>query len=591
MLFRSRPIAESKKLKLSVELDPRLPQSMLTDSKRLQQILRNLLSNAFKFTERGMVSLRIGSVNEGWSPDHFSLNRARSVIAFCVEDTGIGIQPEKQGIIFEAFQQEDGSTSRRYGGTGLGLAISRELARLLGGEIRLTSAPGRGSTFNLYLPQAYSSRRRPRTEAFGGYRVQPAPHPEVAPAPQEIEPEVVDDRSSILPGDRVLLVVEDDPAFAQIVREAAHAHGFKSFIESRGAGAVTLARELRPDAITLDLDLPDIDGRRVLTRLKGDLDTRHIPVQVITVEQELHEPLRRGARGVLGKPATVSALDTVLLDMRGFVDRPIKNLLLVSADDALRANATETIGNSDVHTTTTTTAGEVPEALARQPFDCLVVDAALPERAGLDLVEHVVGDGTSGPPLPVVVYAGAGLDEAAQQRVARLARSGAIRAVASMEELFDATSLILHRVASALPDSHRSTLERLYPSDSVLAGRTVLIVDDDVRNIFAMTSLLERHGMKVVSAETGREGITALHDSGAVDLVLMDIMLPEMDGYETMRTIRGEDAFRDLPIIALTAKAMKGDREKCIEAGASDYLAKPVDTARLLSTVRLWLTR
>src|SRR5262249_8372689 len=248
-----RPIAESKKLKLTVELDPRLPQSMLTDTKRLQQILRNLLSNAFKFTERGTVSLRVRPVNDGWSPDHFALNRARSVIAFCVEDTGIGTQPEKQSIIFEAFQQEDGSTSRRYGGTGLGLAISRELARLLGGEIRLTSTPGRGSTFNLYLPQAYSARRHPRTAAFGGARVQPAPHPEAPPPPPEVEPEVVvDDRSSILPGDRVLLVVEDDAVFAQIVREAAHAHGFKSFIESRGANAVTLARELRPDAITLD---------------------------------------------------------------------------------------------------------------------------------------------------------------------------------------------------------------------------------------------------------------------------------------------------------------------------------------------------
>jgi hypothetical protein len=584
-----QPIAESKKLKLSFELDPRLPQSMLTDSKRLQQILRNLLSNAFKFTERGTVTLRVAPVNGGWSPDHFSLNRARSVIAFCVEDTGIGIQPGKQSIIFEAFQQEDGSTSRRYGGTGLGLAISRELARLLGGEIRLTSTPGRGSTFNLYLPQAYSSRRRPRTEAFGGYRVQPVARPDAPPAPAELDPEVVDDRSSILPGDRVLLVVEDDPVFAQIVREAAHAHGFKSFIEPRGAGAVTLARELRPDAITLDLGLPDIDGRRVLTCLKGDLDTRHIPVHVISVDRELDDPLRRGARGVLAKPPSVSALDTALLEMRGFVDRRIKNLLFVSSDEALRATAIETIGNSDVHTTATTTAAEAREVLARDTFDCLVVDASLPEHSGLELVEAVVAGDTL-PPLPVVVYGGSALDEPVQQRVERLARSGAIRAVASMEELFDATSLILHRVASTLPDDRRSMLERLYPPDGSLAGRTVLIVDDDVRNIFAMTSLLERHGMKVVSAETGREGITALHAASGVDLVLMDIMLPEMDGYETMRSIRSEEAFRNLPIIALTAKAMKGDREKCIEAGASDYLAKPVDTSRLLSTVRLWLT-
>ncbi|HKA28457.1 MAG TPA: response regulator, partial [Candidatus Binatia bacterium] len=587
-----RPIAESKKLKLSVELDPRLPQGIVTDSKRLQQILRNLLSNAFKFTERGSVTVRVGPVHEGWSPDHFALNRARSVIAFCVEDTGIGIQPEKQGIIFEAFQQEDGSTSRRYGGTGLGLAISRELARLLGGEIRLISAPGRGSTFQLFLPQAYAAPRRSRTEAFGGYRIQPATAP-TAPAapsaPAEPEPEALDDRSSILPGDRILLVVEDDPAFAQILREAAHAHGFKAFIEPRGAGAVTLARELRPDAITLDLGLPDIDGRRVLTCLKGDLDTRHIPVQVISVEQELDEPLRRGARGVLAKPATVSTLDAALLDMRGFVDRQMKSLLFASSDDVLRALVTETIGNSDVHTTVAGSVADVRTALAREAFDCLLVDAALPEQSGLELVEDLTAGGTERP-LPVVLYAPAGLDEPAQLRVERLARTGAVRLVASMEELFDATALFLHRVASGLPDRRRSMLERLHPSDGNLAGRTVLIVDDDVRNIFAMTSLLERHGMRVVSAETGPEAITTLHTAGKVDLILMDIMLPEMDGYETMRAIRAEAGFRQLPIVALTAKAMKGDREKCIEAGASDYIAKPVDTARLLSTVRLWLT-
>src|SRR5262249_14476801 len=377
---------------------------------------------------------------------------------------------------------------------------------------------------------------------------------------------------------------------AQIVREAAHAHGFKSFIESRGAGAVTVARELRPDAITLDLGLPDIDGRRVLTCLKGDLDTRHIPVQVISVDQDLDDPLRRGARSVLTKPTSVSALDTALLEMRGFVDRRTKNLLVVSSDEALRTSAIETIGNSDVHTRAIGSVAEARDALARNPFDCLVVDASLAEQSGLELVERIVAGGDR--PRPRGVYAGAAVGDAGQKRIERLARTGAIRAVGSMEELFDATALILHRVASALPDDRRSMLERLYSADGRLAGRTVLIVDDDVRNIFAMTSLLERHGMKVVSAETGPHGITALHPAaGGVYLVPRDIRRPERDGYETMRTIRREDAFRDLPIVALTAKAMKGDREKCIDAGASDYLAKPVDTSRLLSTVRLWLTR
>jgi CheY-like chemotaxis protein len=400
---------------------------------------------------------------------------------------------------------------------------------------------------------------------------------------------VVDDRNDILPGDRVLLVVEDDPAFAQILREAAHDNGFKAYIEPRGAVAVTLARELAPDAITLDLRLPDIDGRRVLARLKADLATRHIPVHVISVEAEGVAMLTRGARAVLPKPTTVETLASTFVDIRRFLDRPVKELLFVSGDDGLRSRGVELIGNGDVHTSLTTPE-QARSLLDQQAFDCVVVDAGPSEASAVALVEGVIRD-PARRHLPIVVYDPAHRRDLDAAGVERLAEGGNVRPVRSLEELFDGTALFLHRVAARLPEDKRRILEGLHDADAALAGRRVLIVDDDVRNIFAMTSLLERHGMEVRSAETGRDALDLLRGREPVDLVLMDIMLPEMDGYETMRAIRRLEGLYDLPIIALTAKAMKGDREKCIQAGASDYVAKPVDTDRLLATLRLWLTQ
>jgi signal transduction histidine kinase/DNA-binding response OmpR family regulator len=594
-----RPVAESKALDFTIALDPKLPKALRTDSKRLQQILRNLLSNAFKFTERGRVALEIAPAHDGWSPDHYVLNRSLSVVEFCVKDTGIGIQPEKQQIIFEAFQQADGSTSRRYGGTGLGLAISREIARMLGGEIAVQSRPSEGSCFKLFLPQTFVPHRPARREpAYGGYRVrttaereQPAAPEEAAGVPLPVsETEAIDDRTRIVPGDRVLLVVEDDLAYARVLLDAAHANGFKAVIETRGAAALALARELKPDAITLDISLPDIDGLRVLTRLKNDIDTRHIPIQVISIHRDLTPALRYGARSVLQKSADVEAIRQAFVDMRRFVDRPAKNLLLVQPDDAERGATLAFIGNGDVQTTALASTKEALGALAAQPFDCVVVDASPPDTSALELVEDLMRrDGPA--PLPVVVYSPGELEKKDALRLRRLAEAANVRQVRSRDELFDVTALLLHRTASALPEEKQALLARRHDADESLRARRVLIVDDDIRNIFAMTSLLERHGMEVLSAENGREAIGVLRSTPDMAIVLMDIMLPELDGYDTMRAIRAMEPFARLPIVALTAKAMKGDREKCIDAGASDYVAKPVDAERLLATIRLWLTQ
>ena len=528
-------------------------------------------------------------VHAGWSPDQFALNGSPGVVCFTVEDTGIGIPAEKQGIIFEAFQQADGSTSRRYGGTGLGLAISRELARTLGGEIKLSSAPGDGSVFRLYVPQRFMSPRTVRTEpAIGGFRV-PVQSSADAPAPDlaDSTTEPNDDRTTLLPGDRVLLAVEDDLVFAQVLREAAHANGFKVIIEPSGARAAALARELNPDAVTLDLHLPDIDGRRILKRLKSDLATRHIPVSVISVDSD--DTLRReGARGVLAKPPTVDTLTATLADMRRWVDRHAKDLLLVTADIPLRRRMLEMIGNGDVHSTTAESSREALDLLAERAFDCVVLDGATHEIGASELL-GTLRSRRDGMP-PIVVHAPRGISPQDAHAFTELAQTADVRIVGSLEELLDTTALILHRRTTTLPPQTRQVVEALHAGDRPLEGRRVLIVDDDIRNLFAMTSLLERQGMNVLSVETGTEAVTLLGSTPDVDVVLMDIMLPGMDGYATMRAIRETEHGRRLPIIALTAKAMKGDREKCIDAGASDYVAKPVETPRLLDTLRLWLT-
>jgi HAMP domain-containing protein/CheY-like chemotaxis protein/GAF domain-containing protein len=595
-----RQIAQDKKLSFKIELEVGLPKGLYTDSKRLQQVLKNLLSNAFKFTERGEVKLRVEVVREGWSLEIDSLTSSATVLAFSVSDTGIGISAEKHRVIFEAFQQADGSTSRKYGGTGLGLSISREIANLLGGEIKLTSRPGEGSKFTLYLPQTYQeSRKMNDSESGTGKQTpqlpaaisSPPPAPNfnlpIAPYPS---PVIADDRENVDPGDRVLLIIEDDVNFARILLDMAREQDFKGLVALRSDIGLAMAREFKPTAIMLDLNLPVMDGWTVLDRLKHDPTTRHIPVHIVSVEEGRQRSLQLGAIAYLQKPVSGEALSKALTDIKGFVERPVKNLLVVEDDETQRLSIVDLIGNHDVSTTAVGSGAEALATLRSRRFDCVVLDLGLPDMTGFELIEQIKQD-ASLKTLPIIIYTGKELTRAEETQLKRMAETIIVKDVRSPERLLDETALFLHRVQADLPQPKREMLEQLYQTDATLAGKKVLIVDDDMRNIFALTSLLERHKMEIVFAENGRQGIATLQNTPGINIVLMDVMMPEMDGYETMQAIRNMPQFASLPMIALTAKAMKGDREKCIEAGASDYITKPVDTEQLLSLLRVWLYR
>jgi HAMP domain-containing protein/CheY-like chemotaxis protein/signal transduction histidine kinase len=583
--------AENRRLSFEVQVDSHLGRSLVTDSKRLQQVLKNLLSNAFKFTDEGGVRLAISQAAIGWSHDHPILNKAASVVAFEVSDSGIGIPLDKQRIIFEAFQQADAGTSRKYGGTGLGLAISRELANLLGGEIQLRSAPGKGSTFTLYLPQTYvgptaAPSASDRASATLNAAIQLA-SVKVTELPVE---RIEDDRENLQADDPVLLIVEDDSHYARIVRDLAHDKGFKVVVATRGAEALMLAREFHPTAVSLDVFLPDMLGWTVLNHLKQDAETRHIPVQMLTLDEDRHHGLARGAFSFVTKPVTSDELESALTRIREFSMPRRKRLLVVEDNPAEQFSICELLGNDDIDVKVVSTGKESLSSLAEHPFDCVVLDLRLPDMSGFDVLERV-RDTPSLNDLPVVVFTGKELSPEEDARLRTLARSVVVKGVESPERLLDETALFLHRVVADLPAEKQRMLDRLHRSDDALVGKKVLVVDDDVRNIFALSSVLERRGMTVLTAGTGREAIATLESTPDLAIVLMDIMMPEMDGYETMQVIRQNAAFRRLPIIALTAKAMKGDREKCLEAGASEYLAKPVNTEQLLSALRMWLHR
>jgi HAMP domain-containing protein/CheY-like chemotaxis protein/signal transduction histidine kinase len=593
-----RQVAVGKGLTFDVQLASTLPPAIETDSRRLQQVLKNLLSNALKFTDQGKVDLTIDVATSGWSRGATTLNQASRVIAFRVSDTGIGIPADKHRIIFEAFQQADGTTSRKYGGTGLGLSISREIARLLGGEIALSSQVGLGSSFVLFLPEQfdYAAAAAGRDDTSSP---RPARPPRIAePATLAIEPidldtletVVADDRGSIQPGDRVLLIVENDLNFAPILLDAARDKGFKGVVAARGDVGLALAKQLQPDAITLDIELPVVDGWTVLDRLKHDPATRHIPVHIISVTDERLRSLKAGAIAHLGKPVTQEGLDAALTSIRGFIERKVRNLLVVEDNDVERQSIIELIGNGDVKTTAVATGQEALDVLDRMPVDCMVLDLGLSDMSGFELLEKMRASDAMAQ-IPVIVYTGKELTKKQETELRRVAETIIIKDVKSLDRLLDETALFLHRVEGNLPEPKRRMLERLHATDPALAGRTVLVVDDDIRNIFALTSILEQYGMEVTYAENGRDGIEMLKTTPAIDAVLMDVMMPEMDGYQAMREIRTQRKFKSLPIIALTAKAMKGDRDKCIEAGASDYITKPVDTDQLISLLRVWMYR
>ena len=615
-----RHFAESKHVDFVVQLEQPLPKVMVTDVKRLQQIVKNLLSNAFKFTHVGQVTFSIAQAAGGWSPGNEELNRAAQVIAFSVSDTGIGISQNKQQIIFEAFQQADGSTSRKYGGTGLGLAISRELSRLLGGEIRLVSTPGQGSVFTLYLPQNYNPVRGQRHgraatpasqfgelpgEEFTRRNLPVARPPYAEPvlttesavgAPVLFANHADDDRDDIAPGDRVMLIVENDLAFAKVLLGSARASGFKGLVTGSGASALTMTREFLPAVITLDIHLPDMEGWRILDRLKSDLVTRQIPICVVSTDDARDRALQSGAIGFLAKPLqSADVANTAIMELARYVDRPLKRLAVVMADTPLRA---ELIASLDSEVSVALATNAVQARVALTDADGLVVDDAIADFGPEDLLD-AVAERAGICQLPVVVWrggaGGAGGERAPEGQPRQLwnrelAGFGQ-REAATPEALRSHVSFWLHRSAGGMSDQERREVEATLERGSGLKGKKALIVDDDMRNIFALATVLDEVGMIIESADNGRDAIRLVEADPDIDIVLMDIMMPEMDGMTTMQLIRQLPRGRELPMVAVTAKAMKGDRQKCIEAGAWDYVSKPVDPMYLLAVLRGWLCR
>jgi signal transduction histidine kinase/CheY-like chemotaxis protein len=598
-------IAESRQVGFEARLEPALPKSILTDVKRLQQIIKNLLSNAFKFTQRGSVSLTVATARSGWSPENDELERADEVIAFSVSDTGIGIPPDKQQIIFEAFQQADGSTSRKFGGTGLGLAISRELSKLLGGEIRLASTPGAGSTFTLYLPRSYATARlsRPRQvspyvaleDAAASAGRSAAAEPAAVEVlyeveePPQLENEAGDDRAEVQPGDSLALIVENDLAFAKVMLDAARGQGLKAIVAGSGAAALAMIRDYQPSMVTLDIFLPDMQGWRILERLKADLSTRHVPVCVVSTDDARERALDSGAIGFIAKP--IKSMDAVVRAMeqlKAFVLRPKRRLLALMTQGAARERLLRGLDAPEFEVLATEDGGEIRAALRSGPVDCLVIEEGVGQLEPEDLVEALDAQPLART-LPVVHFRPR--ETAAPSYWRRSDGAFTVREARSVERLLDHAYFFLHRSLAQLSPEERQLIEALHASDRVLEGRRALIVDDDMRNIFALATVLQDHGMDIASANNGREAIRLVKEDGRIDIVLMDIMMPEMDGITTMQEIRKLPGGRELPIVAVTAKAMKGDREKCMRAGAWDYLSKPVDTMHMLSVLRGWLHR
>jgi signal transduction histidine kinase/DNA-binding response OmpR family regulator/CHASE3 domain sensor protein len=577
------PVAESRKLDFAIDVAEDLPRVVQTDRQRLEQVLKNLLSNAFKFTEKGGVRLEIKAAGN-------------DRIAFAVKDTGIGVSRDQQEAIFEAFRQADGTISRKYGGTGLGLSISRQLSRLLGGSITLESQPGEGSTFTVTIPIAYdpasvAPREPPRLAETSPAAPAPRPHAKRNTLPNTVE----DDREQATGARRVLLVVEDDDTFASIVRDLSREQGFHCLVASTAEEAVRLAREFKPSAVVLDVGLPDESGLLVLDRLKRDDATRHIPIHVISAEDHSQTALSLGAIGYLVKPVKRDDLAEVLQTLEAKLASTVRRVLIVEDDPVQREAVGKLLTSGDVETVGVGTAAECLEALKRETFDCMVLDLSLPDASGYSLLETLSQDGEHAFP-PVIVYTGRDLSVDDEQRLRRYSSSIIIKGAKSPERLLDEVSLFLHQVVSALPPEQQKMIQKARNRDAVLEGRRILVVEDDIRNVYSLTNVLEPRGAVVEIARNGQEAIEALgraaqDPSKAIDLVLMDVMMPVMDGLTATRAIRNDPHWSKLPILMLTAKAMPDDQARCIEAGANDYMAKPIDVDKLLSLVRVWMPR
>ncbi|MEZ1314783.1 response regulator [Pseudomonas fluorescens] len=578
-----QPLAADKQLDFQIDVQPGSPTLIFTDRQRLEQVIKNLLSNAVKFTEHGSVSLTVA-------------NQPNDAIAFVVRDSGIGIAADQQESIFEAFRQADGTTNRRYGGTGLGLSISRDLAALLGGTISVTSEPGQGSVFTLVLPQQYvESGDTPREPllpvAVPAVSVQRAPVVAVAPLIAEVDiPRFEDDRDKAPFDSRCILVVEDEPNFAHILFDLAHELGYHCLVAHGADEGYDLASEYVPDAILLDMRLPDHSGLTVLHRLKENPQTRHIPVHVISVEDRVEAAMHMGAIGYAVKPTTREELKDVFGRLEAKLTQKVKRVLLVEDDDLQRDSIARLIGDDDIEITAVGLAQDALELLRTTVYDCMVIDLKLPDMLGNDLLKRMSTEEICSFP-PVIVYTGRNLTRDEEAELRKYSRSIIIKGARSPERLLDEVTLFLHKVESKLSHERQTMLKTARSRDKVFEGRKVLLVDDDVRNIFALTSALEHKGAVVVIGRNGREAIEKLNEVEDIDLVLMDVMMPEMDGYEATRLIRQDPRWRKLPIIAVTAKAMKDDQERCLLAGANDYLAKPIDLDRLFSLIRVWLPK
>ena len=576
-----------------------LPTSVTTDRQRLEQILKNLLSNAFKFTPAdGNISLTIGRPAAGTVFKARNLIGTNNVMAFAVRDSGIGIPKEKRAIIFEAFQQADGSTKRKYGGTGLGLSISRELAGILGGEIQLDSEVGKGSTFTLFLPDSFNPDfvmseskqveikiRETTPQAPVTTKIMP-----VAPLQNIIEPQEqqIDDRNNVFDNDRVILIIEDDPNFARLLLDFVRQRNYKGIIATSGNVGLSLARHYRPAAILLDMRLPVMDGTDVLKHIKNDPNLRHIPIQILSALDLRKQSLELGAFDYLRKPVTSSSVQKALDKIEKFVSKKLKKLLIVEDNRNHNIAISELIANSDVQCFSAFSGNEALQMMLKDNFDSVIVDLGLPDMSGIQLLETIKSNEKLNQ-VPIIVYTGRELNKEENAQLAKLADTVVLKTANSQERLLDETVLFLHQVEAKLSKEKQTILRKLHKADEVLINKKVLLVDDDIRNIYSLTNVLEEQQVICIIAENGKIAIKELQENPDIDLVLMDVMMPEMDGFEATTEIRKMEQYQNLPIIALTAKAMKGDKERCLAVGMSDYISKPVNIEQLLSLMHVWL--
>ncbi|MCD6332734.1 MAG: response regulator, partial [Bacteroidales bacterium] len=576
------------------EIAPNCPKEIYTDQMRFEQIIKNLITNALKFTSQGSVTIRFSS-----APKNFPYRRKELAntnnLQVDVEDTGIGIPKEKQRAIFEAFQQADGSTARKFGGTGLGLSISRELAQILGGEIHLESTEGKGSKFTVVLPvsnEPSGENSHPDPDVIDPPAANQTPESNSPTTyhPPVNETFIQDDRENTSSQDQVILVVEDDPEFAKILLNQCRSEGFKCMVSPDGEQGLELARKFVPDAILLDIRLPGMDGWQVLHELKQYTTTRHIPVHVVSGIEETMDVFQKGAVGFLHKPVTKESLSVAFNKIEHFIGKSTRNLLIVEDDENLRHSIKKLLKSKDLTIIETGTARECIKLLKKETFDCMILDLGLPDMNGFDLLSQLNKLKSIVLP-PIIVYTGKELDSNESEQLKKYTNSIIIKGVKSEERLLDEATLFLHQMIQKLPQSQQKIIRKLYDQEDVFKNREVLLVDDDMRNVFALTKVLEEKGMKVIKAANGIQALKMLDDNHDPDLILMDIMMPGIDGYEAIKTIRKQSRYENLPIIAMTAKAMKEDRQKCLNAGASDYISKPIELTKLLSLLRVWLSK